>query len=73
MGRCERCGKQSQMLTGSWFNTQLICAGSEDSCIERERSRLDFKRAREAEEAACAQGNYNYPGIEADYRRWVNE
>jgi hypothetical protein len=57
--RCERCGKKALSLTGSYFNTQMICP----DCDDRERKHPRFKDAVAADEAACRQGNYNYSGI----------
>jgi len=43
----------------SFFNTQEICI----NCKQSERQHPDFEKARRAEEAACREGNYNFPGI----------
>ena len=35
---CERCGKETNITTMSWFNTQIICM----DCDKKEQKRPDF-------------------------------
>lgn len=56
---CDRCKKPSNMLTGSYFNTEMICM----SCDEKERAHSMFEMARAKEREQVKQGNYNYEGI----------
>jgi hypothetical protein len=46
-------------LTGSYFNTQRICA----DCSRREREHPQFEEARAAEEAAVRGGDFSFIGI----------
>ncbi len=59
MRYCERCGVYTNVTIMSWFNTQTICL----FCSDNERMRPDFDEAREADEAACRAGNFNFEGI----------
>jgi hypothetical protein len=56
---CNRCGKDAQAFTGSYFNMETICL----DCRDREEAHPDFQRAREVESAAVLNGNFNFPGI----------
>jgi hypothetical protein len=56
---CDRCGKQTNGSTGSYFNTQQICF----ACSDLERKHPAFEEARRVENEAVARGNFNYPGI----------
>lgn len=58
-GQCERCGVKTGTHTMSFFNTDLICM----ECKDKERKHPDFEKAREAEEAACREKDFNFPGI----------
>lgn len=57
-GRCDRCGDRAT-LTGSFFNTDMLCA----ICEEREKAHPDYARAKEVEMAEVRKGNMNFPGI----------
>lgn len=59
MSGCERCHKETDITTGSWLNTQMICM--ECSKIEEESPR--YQEAKEADRQACLQGNFNFKGI----------
>ena len=56
---CDRCGKESLASTGSWFSMEQICL----DCSKKEEEHPDYERARAAENAAVAQGDFNFPGI----------
>lgn len=56
---CDRCKKETFAITGSYFNTEMICI----ECDERERAHPDFARAQEIENQAVKRGDYNFPGI----------
>jgi hypothetical protein len=43
----------------SYFTTEDVCG----DCHDEERGAPNYQRARDAEEAACRAGNYNFPGI----------
>lgn len=58
MSRCQRCGAETLVTTGSYFDTQMICL----ACDKR-GAHPDFERARRAELEAVKAGDYNYPGI----------
>jgi hypothetical protein len=57
--RCDRCGKETQTQTMSWFNTDMICM----ECSDAESKRPDFQKAKAAERQAVLNGDYNFPGI----------
>ena len=57
--KCDRCGKETNIHTMSMFNTDNICM----ECKEKERNDPRYKKAVEAERAACMRGDYNFPGI----------
>lgn len=56
---CQRCGTETNCHTMSMFNTQDICM----DCKDRETKHPDYKRASDAEIAACRSGNFNFKGI----------
>jgi len=56
---CDRCTKPCTATTVSFFNTQTICL----DCWQAERKDPRYQKAREAEEAACRRGDFNFPGI----------
>jgi hypothetical protein len=56
---CERCKCETNMSTGSYFNTQQIC----NTCDERERAHPDYERARAVELKEVKRGNYNFRGV----------
>lgn len=56
---CDRCGNETRTYTMSMFNAQEICM----ECKKREEQHPDYQRACDAERAACAMGDYNFPGI----------
>jgi hypothetical protein len=59
MTTCDRCKKESNILTGSYFNTEMICL----SCDEKEKNHDKYKDAKDAELEQVKQGNYNFEGI----------
>ena len=60
MSKCDRCGKENTALTGSYFNTQMICT---DECDKKERAHPGFAEARRIENEEVRKGNLNYEGI----------
>lgn len=56
---CQRCGKETNCMIMSMFNTDMIC----EECKERERNHKDYERAREIEYQEVKRGNYNFKGI----------
>ena len=56
---CERCGKETNIHTMSYFNTEDICT----ECSEKERKHPKFKEAQDAEMKVVKSGDMNFPGI----------
>lgn len=56
---CERCGKETNGFTGSYFDSSSICF----ECSDRERQHPAFEEARRIENEEVSRGNFNYPGI----------
>ena len=59
MLKCDRCRRDAQARTGSWFNQDMICL----SCAEKEEAHPKFKLAQDRERAEVKKGNLNYEGI----------
>lgn len=59
MAICRRCGKQTNVTTMSYFNTDIICM----ECDEKERKHSEFKAAQAREEREVKAGNYNFGGV----------
>lgn len=59
MTKCERCGKQAKVTTGSYFDTSIICM----ECDALEEKHPEHKRAKQIETDEVRRGNYNYSGI----------
>jgi hypothetical protein len=59
MARCQRCYKETNVTTMSFFDTKMICM----ECSEKERSHPEYQKAKDAELSAVKSGNYNYQGI----------
>jgi hypothetical protein len=58
-GRCDRCGAETGFLTGSYFNTDMVCL----ACDREERASDRFAEAQRAENEAVRQGDFNFRGI----------
>jgi hypothetical protein len=59
-GKCDRCGASDNgYLTGSYFNTDMICP----VCEDKERAHPNFNLAREREAMEVRMGNFNFKGI----------
>ena len=59
-GKCDRCGESEVgYLTGSVFNTEMICM----ACEDKERDHPKYNLARETERMEVRMGNYNFKGI----------
>lgn len=56
---CDRCSRQTNRITGSYFNTEMICM----ECDKKERAHPDYRRARQVETDHVREGNYNFQGI----------
>lgn len=56
MPNCQRCYKETNTYTYSWYNDKRICM----DCSEKEKQREDFKECKEAERRAVERGNRNY-------------
>jgi hypothetical protein len=59
MQNCERCKHDAIALSGSYFNTQMICP----VCTQEERKHPLFQHAKDVELEECLKGNLNYEGI----------
>lgn len=57
--KCARCQASMVVYSMSWFNRDLVCP----ACSEQEQSHPDFAYAREAEQAAVKQDDFNFPGV----------
>lgn len=58
-GKCDRCKKEADRLTGSFFNTDMICT----ECTVAERAHPQFEHARSVENEEFHKGNMNFAGI----------
>lgn len=56
---CDRCSNQTDVITMSWFNTEMICK----SCSDKELRHPLIKKAKEVERAELLKGNRNFEGI----------
>lgn len=56
---CQRCNKETNTFTGSYFNTEMICT----ECDEIERLHPLYEEAKRVEFEEVCRGNYNYEGI----------
>lgn len=59
MSKCQRCGKETETIRCSRFNTQMCC----DACLTEEEAHPDYARAREIEHEHVKAGDYNFPGV----------
>ena len=58
-GHCQRCYEKTNITTGSYFNTQMICM----ECSEKETNHKDYQKAKDAEGEQVKNGNFNFEGI----------
>ena len=56
---CERCGKETNVHTTSWLNTENIC----EECSDKEKNHPVYGFAKESERRAVQNGDYNFPGV----------
>lgn len=56
---CDRCGRETLVLTMSIFNTEMICM----TCEQKEMEHPEYRKAKDVELEQVRRGNYNYPGI----------
>jgi len=56
---CERCHKETDSSTMSWFNTQTICM----DCSDAEKENPNYKLAKDIELEQVQAGNLNYKGL----------
>jgi len=59
MSVCPRCGEDTQVISMSIFNIEMICS----DCQNKEKKHEKYEEARYAEREAIKSGNYNFPGI----------
>lgn len=58
-GKCDRCLTSTNITTGSYFNTEMVC----NQCSKSEKNHPDFEKARQIEMAEVLKGNMNFEGI----------
>lgn len=58
--KCDRCGSSDGVLTGSFFNEEMICI---DVCKPKEQAHPKYAEAKAVEAEQVRNGNYNFPGI----------
>lgn len=56
---CDRCGEEGTALTGSYFDTSLVCPRCEDV----EKAHPKYVEAVTVENEAVMNGDYAYPDI----------
>ncbi len=56
---CDRCGKELHVRIMSMYNTDCIYL----DCKKKETARDDYAAARDADNEAIKNGNYNFKGI----------
>lgn len=68
---CQRCDKETEHFTVSFFNTDLICM----KCNEIEKLHPKYEEAKRIEHSEVVKGNYNYEGIGLpdDYNEFVKK
>jgi len=59
MATCNRCNKETRVMTGSYFNTEMICM----ECDTLERAHPKFKEAQRVELEQVQKRNFNFEGI----------
>jgi len=57
--KCDRCKDDARCMTGSFFNTEMICI----PCNIKESNHPYYKRAKDIEMSEVRRGNYNFEGI----------
>ena len=57
--KCDRCGKETDLFTMSFFNTQQICM----ECDHTEQQHPKYQEAVAADTAAIKRKDYNFKGI----------
>lgn len=58
---CDRCSRQMNAFSMSYFNTDLCCF----DCLRIEKEHPDYERARTAELRAVQSGDSAFPGVGA--------
>ena len=56
---CERCGCETNVTTGSYFNTDMICI----PCNNIETTHPEYATAKHIEFLEVLKGNMNFKGI----------
>ena len=57
--KCDRCGTQTRIVIGSYFNTDMLCL----ACEVLERNHKCYNHAVQVESDHCRNGNHNFEGI----------
>ena len=58
-GECQRCSVKTGTYTMSMFDVSLICF----DCADSEKKYPKYSEARQADEKAIREGNFNFEGI----------
>jgi len=58
-GHCQRCGKATGSHIMSMYSLRLVCF----DCKKSEQRRPDYRKATDAETAACLAGDFSFAGI----------
>ena len=56
---CQRCGEKTQILKGSFFNTDMCCK----ECLDKEQKHPLYQAAKDKELEEVKKGNYTFQGI----------
>ncbi len=56
---CDRCSRSTNVITCSYFNTEMICM----KCKEKEKAHSKYEEAVKVEREHVLKGNMNFPGI----------
>ena len=59
MKHCERCNKESNVMTMSYFNVDMVCM----DCNKEERNHPQYEYAKNVELQECVAGNMNFEGV----------
>ena len=56
---CDRCSRETTRITGSYFNTEMICM----DCSTKEKAHSAYENAKRVEAEEVRKGNYNFEGV----------
>ena len=58
-GFCDRCHERTNVTCMSYFNTDTLCM----KCLDKEKAHSKYAEAKEIENEAVRNGNYNFAGV----------